>query len=161
MSDRRDTVAHMFDVLELTAVDPHGDESVFIARIAELERVKSAAVAGQARATAALDARRRAAESAAGVPRGKQCRGVAGEVALARRDSPYRGNQHLGFAKALVYEMPHTLAALEAGFAFGVAGDVDRAGVGVSGRRGSSRVGCGVVFGRRRVGGFGRRAHHR
>jgi hypothetical protein len=40
---------------------------------------------------------------------------VAGEVALARRDSPYRGNQHLGFAKALVYEMPHTLAALEAG----------------------------------------------
>jgi hypothetical protein len=80
-----------------------------------LEWVKSAAVAGQARATAALDARRRAAESAAGVPRAKQCRGLASEVALARRDSPFRGDQHLGFAKALVYEMPHTLAALEAG----------------------------------------------
>ncbi|MFZ0717399.1 DUF222 domain-containing protein, partial [Mycobacterium sp.] len=37
------------------------------------------------------------------------------EVALARLDSPARGNRHLGFAKALVHEMPHTLAALEAG----------------------------------------------
>jgi hypothetical protein len=26
-----------------------------------------------------------------------------------------KGNRHLGFAKALVHEMPHTLAALEAG----------------------------------------------
>jgi hypothetical protein len=40
---------------------------------------------------------------------------LASEVALARRDSPARGNQHLGFAKALVFEMPHTLAALEQG----------------------------------------------
>jgi hypothetical protein len=40
---------------------------------------------------------------------------LAGEVALARRDSPTRGNRHLGFAKALVREMPHTLAALECG----------------------------------------------
>ena len=36
-------------------------------------------------------------------------------IALARRDSPARGNRHLGFAKALVHEMPHTLAALESG----------------------------------------------
>jgi hypothetical protein len=36
-------------------------------------------------------------------------------VALARRDSPARGNRHLGFANALVHEMPHTLAALEQG----------------------------------------------
>jgi hypothetical protein len=40
---------------------------------------------------------------------------VASEIALARRDSPARGSRHLGFAKALVHEMPHTLAALEAG----------------------------------------------
>ena len=45
----------------------------------------------------------------------KRGRGVASEVALARRDSPVRGGRHLGFAKALVYEMPHTLAALECG----------------------------------------------
>jgi len=40
---------------------------------------------------------------------------VASEVALARRDSPARGSRHLGFAKALVHELPHTLAALECG----------------------------------------------
>jgi len=77
--------------------------------------VKAAAAAGQARAAAALDERRRADEAAAGVPRRQRGRGVASEVALARRDSPTRGGRHLGFAKALVYEMPHTLAALECG----------------------------------------------
>jgi hypothetical protein len=40
---------------------------------------------------------------------------VASEVALARRDSPARGGRHLGLAKALVHEMPHTLSALECG----------------------------------------------
>ena len=54
-------------------------------------------------------------EAASGVPKARQGRGVASEVALARRDSPARGGRHLGFAKALVYEMPHTLAALECG----------------------------------------------
>ncbi|MFZ0905566.1 MAG: DUF222 domain-containing protein, partial [Mycobacterium sp.] len=51
----------------------------------------------------------------AGMPAARRGRGVASEIALARRDSPARGNRHLGFAKALVHEMPHTLAALEAG----------------------------------------------
>jgi hypothetical protein len=40
---------------------------------------------------------------------------LASEIALARLDAPVCGNQHLGFANALVHEMPHTLAALEAG----------------------------------------------
>jgi hypothetical protein len=80
-----------------------------------LERVKCAAAAGQARAAAALDAARRAAEAAAGMPAARRGRGIASEIALARRDSPARGNRHLGFAKALVHEMPHTLAALQSG----------------------------------------------
>lgn len=96
-------------------VDSPAEESTLIERIAELERVKSAAAAGQARAAAALDASRRAAEAAAGVPAANRGRGVASEVALARRDSPARGGRHLGFAKALVNEMPHTLGALEQG----------------------------------------------
>jgi hypothetical protein len=103
----------MFDILG--SVDPMADESALVERIAELERIKSAAAAGQARAAAALDAARRDAEAAAGVPAAKRGRGVAGEIALARRDSPARGGRHLGFAKALVHEMPHTLAALECG----------------------------------------------
>ena len=102
----------MFD---MTAWDPAGAESELVDGIAELERLKAAAAARQARLAAALDAARRRAEAAAGVPAERRGRGVAAEVALARRDSPARGSRHLGFAKALVNEMPHTLAALEAG----------------------------------------------
>src|SRR5215212_3772779 len=105
----------MFDLELLGAVDPHADEAGLVERIGWLERVKSAAAAGQARAAALLDERRRADEAAAGVPKAKQGRGVAGEVALARRDSPVRGGRHLGLAKALVHEMPYTLAALACG----------------------------------------------
>lgn len=86
-----------------------------IAEISRLERVKAAAAARQARATAALDEMRRRAEAAAGLPAAKRGRGLAGEVALARYDSPSRGGRHLGFARALVHEMPQTLAALESG----------------------------------------------
>ena len=92
------------------------DESALVERIAELEHLKSSAAAAQARITAELDQKRRAAEAAAGVPAAKRGRGLGSEVALARRDSPNRGGRHLGFARALVHEMPHTLAALEAGF---------------------------------------------
>lgn len=91
------------------------DESELIAGIAWLETVKASAAAQQARLTVALDVARREAEAAAGVPAEKRGRGIGSEVALARRDSPVRGGRHLGFAKALVREMPHTLAALECG----------------------------------------------
>jgi hypothetical protein len=69
----------------LVMVDPAASESALVDRIAQLERVKSAAAAGQARAAAALDAARRAAEAVAGVPALRRGRGVASEVALARR----------------------------------------------------------------------------
>jgi Domain of unknown function (DUF222) len=102
----------MFDTV---AVDLDADEATLVDVIAELERVKAVAAAGQVRLTAALDVKRRAREAAEGVPAAQRGRGLAGEIALARRDSPNRGGRHLGFARALVYEMPHTLAALEAG----------------------------------------------
>ena len=113
MSEVANSIEYMFEFL--TEVDPSHEESALVERIAELERVKCAAAAGQARAAAALDAARRAAEAAEGIPVARRGRGVASEVALARLDSPARGNRHLGFAKALVHEMPHTLAALETG----------------------------------------------
>lgn len=90
-------------------------EASLVERIAELERIKSAAAAEQARVTADLDTARRAREAAEGVPAGKRGRGLANEIALARHDSPNRGGRHLGFARALVHEMPYTLAALESG----------------------------------------------
>ena len=94
---------------------PEAADSQLIDVMRVLEELKSAAAAVQARAAAAFDASQRRAQSRAGVPSGQLGRGVGAQVALARRDSPHRGNRHLGFGKALVHEMPHTLAALASG----------------------------------------------
>ena len=105
----------MFDLAGLFAVDPRAEEAVLIEQIAGLERLKSAAAAGQARAAAALDAWRRADEAAAG------CRRGSARVGWPVRWR-WRGGIHRcaavgiwGSPKALVHEMPHTLAALECG----------------------------------------------
>ncbi|MCY7401805.1 MAG: HNH endonuclease [Nocardioides sp.] len=45
----------------------------------------------------------------------KQGVGIAEQVALARRESPHLGRRHVGLAKVLRTEMPHTMAALRAG----------------------------------------------
>ena len=84
-------------------------------RIAALELGKSAAAAEQARLTVDLDTLRRAREAAEGVPTRRRGKGLASEIALARHDSANKGGRHLGFARALVLEMPHTLAALQCG----------------------------------------------
>ncbi|MGH3645260.1 MAG: DUF222 domain-containing protein, partial [Mycobacterium sp.] len=103
----------MFDTT--AAIDPLAEEAALVERIAVLEREKSAAAAEQAMLTAELDSKRRAREATEGVSCAKRGKGLASEIALARRDSPNRGGRHLGFARALVHEMPHTLAALKAG----------------------------------------------
>ncbi len=83
--------------------------------IRALEDLKSAITARQARAAVALDLAQRREQAEAGVPTAEQGCGVAAQVALARRESPNRGSRLLGLAKALVTEMPRTMAALEAG----------------------------------------------
>ncbi|WP_370499613.1 HNH endonuclease [Mycolicibacterium sp. jd] len=99
----------MFDI------DVGASEAELRAAVERFERLKSQAAAAQARATALWAAKRHAAEQARGVPAAKRGKGLASEVALARHDAPVLGNRHLGFAKTLVEEMPHTLAALECG----------------------------------------------
>ena len=96
-------------------IDVGASPAELCAAVERFERVKSQAAAAQARATALWAAQRQAAEQARGVPAAKRGKGLASEVALARHDAPVLGNRHLGFAKALVEEMPYTLAALEAG----------------------------------------------
>lgn len=86
-----------------------------IDQIRQLEALKSAAAAAQARVTAVFAAGQRSAQRAAGVPASTVGKGIAAQVALARRDNPARGGQHLGLAEALTRELPHTLTALEAG----------------------------------------------
>ncbi|CAI3795021.1 HNH endonuclease [Pseudarthrobacter sp. MM222] len=81
----------------------------------ELEDLKSALAARQARNAVAFDLRQRREQSDAGMPADQLGAGVAAQIALARRESPAKGGRLLGLAKALVAEMPHTLAALETG----------------------------------------------
>ena len=83
--------------------------------IGALEDLKSAACGVQAEAGARFDASRRTEQAAQGVPAARQGRGVASEVALARNESPHRGQVLLGFAKVVRTEMPHTLARLKDG----------------------------------------------
>ena len=80
-----------------------------------LEELKAAAAGAQAVLAAELDASQRQAQEAAGVRAGEVGKGIAAQVALARRESPHRGRTHLGLAKALTSEMPATLTALRAG----------------------------------------------
>ncbi|MFK4295730.1 hypothetical protein ABH924_000866 [Arthrobacter sp. GAS37] len=92
-----------------------GGGTELISQLRALEDLKSAAAGLQARIAVAFDAAQRSADAAAGVPAEEQGRGVAAQVALARRESPARGSRLHGLAKALVSEMPHTLAALDTG----------------------------------------------
>ena len=91
------------------------DSAGIIDRIRELEDWKSAASAEQARLAVAFDLLQRREQAAAGVPAEKLGAGIGAQIALARRESPARGGRLLGLAKALITEMPHTLAALETG----------------------------------------------
>ncbi|WP_082697978.1 HNH endonuclease signature motif containing protein [Arthrobacter sp. EpRS71] len=86
-----------------------------IEQIRGLENMKSAISGLQARIAVAFDLAQRQEQAAAGVPASEQGQGVGAQVALARRESPNRGSRLLGFAKAVVTEMPRTLAALESG----------------------------------------------
>ena len=106
-------VAEMVDVLGQLNRDI--DDRARINLLHELEVLKSACAAAQAKVAADLDSSRRQSRAEQGVPREQRGRGIAAEVALARRESPHRGNQHLGLASALVHEMPYALSLLEQG----------------------------------------------
>lgn len=90
--------------------------------VAEMEAVKGAAAALQARATVAF-VESRDAEVAESRARGELDKraaaearsGARSEVALARRCSPAQADRHVGLARALVTEMPETMAALSQG----------------------------------------------
>ena len=86
-----------------------------IAQLRVLEDMKSAISGLQAKIAVAFDQAQREVQSEMGVPASECGRGVAAQIALARRESPSRGSRLLGLAKALVTEMPRTMAALDSG----------------------------------------------
>nr|WP_211096880.1 HNH endonuclease signature motif containing protein [Arthrobacter echini] len=100
---------------EVSSLAIGNDRAGLIDQLRQLEDLKCAIAGAQARVSVAFDLAERRAQAAAGTPRSEQGYGVAAQIALARGEAPARGNRLLGLARALVTEMPRTLAALENG----------------------------------------------
>ena len=99
----------------VNSVDCAAADAVLIERISALERLKAGCAATQARLTAAFTATRTADGAARHIRPDELRRSIAGQVALARRDSRYVGGRHVGVAAALTADLPCTLAALGRG----------------------------------------------
>ena len=99
----------------LPTLDAGVPDSERVDQLALLEAVKAAAAGAQAKVAVAFAASQVEAQAAEGVPARERGRGVAGQVALARRESAHAGSRHLGLAQALHTELPHTRAHLAAG----------------------------------------------
>ncbi len=92
------------------------DDAARIDLIRALEELTCAAAAAQSATTAEFDRSQRAEQAARGVPAARQGRGIAAQVALARRESPHRGQQHLELSRILDRgELPHARAAFTSG----------------------------------------------
>lgn len=102
-------------IVRIGAGCPVADPTEGIERLQVLEELKGAIAAAQARQTVAFETARRAEQEAAGVKARDIGKGIALEVALARRESPYRARLQLGWSRILVDELPHTLDALQTG----------------------------------------------
>jgi len=108
-------IRKLFEDSVAAAAPTVGNAAAIIDELRALEDRKSAISARQARLAVALDLVRRREQAALGLPADQLGAGVGAEVALARRESPAKGSRLLGLARALVTEMPHTLAALDTG----------------------------------------------
>lgn len=99
----------------LGEMDPADEDAARVDQIRQLEQVKSAVAALQARVTSAFVVSQRETNLAAGVAPERAERGVASQVGLARRCSPFRARRYVGWARILTTELPETFAALESG----------------------------------------------
>ncbi len=99
----------------LAMLDADVDDAERIRQVELLEALKGAAAAAQARVTVDLETSLTADLAASGVPAKRRRDGIAAQIALARRESPVHGARHLGLARVLTTELPHTLAALTEG----------------------------------------------
>lgn len=114
-----DKVLTLQDVQNFVARMQRGEFAVDAATgidvISALETAKSVCVAAQVIVTDAVATTISNDRKERGRPKSQWHRGIASQIGLARRESHNRGGTHLGLARALVHEMPHTLARLKAG----------------------------------------------
>ena len=106
----------------LAAPSPAADDAERIARIRHFEQLKAALTAAQAREMAEFAASQTSAlqgedsgllSQKMRAQRAEQS--IAHQIGLARRCSAFQARRYLGWAKILTTELPHTLAALQAG----------------------------------------------
>jgi Domain of unknown function (DUF222)/HNH endonuclease len=103
-------LAAMAGVLE--RLGPAADDAERIDRIRLLEELKSVVCAAQAKETVSFAASQKGAQVDAGVRAKDVGKGVAAQVALAKREPPARARRYVGWAQILTTELPETYAAL-------------------------------------------------
>lgn len=91
------------------------DDAGRIDAIRALEELACTVSAAQAALAAELAESVEADHESLGVPCARRGQGVASQVAFARRESPHRGQRHVGLARVVRRELPHTWAAWRAG----------------------------------------------
>lgn len=104
---------HMFG--QCFTIDPDATEAALADQLAAMARATASIAAGQVRVTAMLEAKRHERTATRGVPAAKRGKGLASEVGLARKASPWHGAKYLKMSRILVDDMPCTLAALQSG----------------------------------------------
>ena len=105
---------------DLATMNAAVDDRAAVDTLEALERLKSAAAAAQARTTGGLESHRRDTQPVPGNRRARRARrvsdaGLGMEIGLARRESPHQGRRHLTLARALLTDLPCTLARLTRG----------------------------------------------
>ena len=113
-------IEHMIDVAPIqTQVrdlpTPALSDADRIDLLRSLEELKCITEAAQAALSADFAESQAAKAADAGVPAERRQRGIAAQIALARRESPHKGQRHLGLATLLREELPHTWTAFSTG----------------------------------------------
>lgn len=109
-------VAAMRREVQVALDGPSGlDDAGRVDLIRALEELVCTATAAQASHAADLAESVEADHEQLGMPAARRGQGVASQVAFARRESPHRGQRHLGLARVVRRELPHTWAAWRAG----------------------------------------------
>ncbi|RYB93112.1 HNH endonuclease [Nocardioides oleivorans] len=96
------------------AIDAY-DDAALVDAISELETLGRMVSAAQAALTSRLAELLAEQQAAAGARPEEIGRGIGNVVAAARRESPHRGRRHLGLARIVPTELPHTWAAWQGG----------------------------------------------
>ncbi|HET7327255.1 MAG TPA: DUF222 domain-containing protein [Nocardioidaceae bacterium] len=99
----------------LARLDDDVDDAERVEQIRAWQELQAAAAAAQAQVTAAFAVSQRAAQEAAGVPAKDVGKGIASQVGLAKRESPFHAARYVGWATILTTELPQTFAALQRG----------------------------------------------